>query len=253
MVVSARKALLEELHRHYHNGIILRTPQLNIIIQKYAELCDRAVEQSLFFPYCREVEQTLQEFQIMRRNFFQMRQRLGNDFGRGFDMPIALTKVPIGPYRLQYGIGGGELQQGYQQADSAVTLLEQRREVFYHLRQAVSRHISLEISPNELFEGRKPYLGQGRLIFPINHSLSKRYHVLRIYHHPGREENDCIELEPLTTLPLPTLEEAMERYVEPNILGTVAIAKNTECYDMEGTVLPVLQHMYQQRFLGKEK
>lgn len=110
---------------------------------------------------------------------------------------------------------------------------------FKMFHEAINNHIELAVLPFDI-TGEKLYLKQGRLIMPTT-IKTPGYHVFSINYE---DEKGGILFEPITEYGLSSLEKALKDYVDPKMLGTVAIAKNTEQYPLEETALYILHEKY---------
>jgi len=115
--------------------------------------------------------------------------------------------------------------------------LEEKSSLYGYLEECLMRHIQLDLLPDKLFGDRKVYLKSGHLIFPHVGT----YLVYDIFTYTNR-----VVFKPIIRYGCRTQEEALKDYVDHSLIGSIAIAKNTDYYPLEETVLPILKKKYEE-------
>ncbi len=242
------KARIKEIHggRDSHS-----LEDLARVISLTLQTFDRAVVESALKPYSDSADDALEWIRSMRDDVQQFRTDVRaysqeqHPFVNNYTHSVGKFVNEISNHRFKFYIAEAEIQHALEMIGKGVTEIGARTYLFEHMKTAVSEHIQLEVLPNELFDGERVYLGQGRLIMPTTVQTSGFHAFSFSYGKHNNSGKEHLHFEPLTRYGLSSLDEAIEKHVPKNMIGTVAIATNTEFYPLRETALPLIAKKYE--------
>lgn len=226
---------------------------LDETVSLHLQMFDTALKEMALFPYAMGAECVLKEL-----NFFKERvNTFREDYAKKckehphFSSTLASFPFPM-PFSLTgqtflFGLRIREIGSLIERINRNISSLDERKNHFLRLKSGVEQHIQLEVLPDEVLGD--DYFAQGKLIVPTA-IKSSGYHLYRINlqfcSHCSKPHG--MDMALMTEYGLPSVEEVLRQYCTPRPLGTVAIAKNTERYPLEETVLPILKLKYPEGF-----
>lgn len=226
---------------------------LDEAVSLHLSMFDNALKEMALLPYALGAECVLNEL-----NFFKERI---NTFREGYaqkrkEHPQCSSALDSFPFPLPFSLTGQdflfvlygrEIGSLIEKINRNISDLDERKNHFLRLKSGVEQHIQLEVLPDEVLGD--DYLAQGKLIVPTT-IKSSGYHLYKInfqFCSPCSRPHG-LNMELMTEYGLPSVEEVLQQYCTPRPLGTVAVAKNTENYPLEETVLPILKLKYLEGF-----
>lgn len=139
-------------------------------------------------------------------------------------------------YNFHFHPNSSEIETMLHVVNTFLPQLEEKSSLYGYLEECLMRHIQLDLLPNKIFDDRKVYLKSGHLIFPHVGA----YLVYDIFTCPKG-----VVFKPVIRYGCRTLDEALKDYVDHSLIGSIVIAKNTDYYPLEETVLPILKKKYE--------
>lgn len=239
---------MEELKKEYMEGLlrlqkkdICKLDDLLYIYNLNTRLLDRAIETSLLEPYKGVVDQGLHDLMKFREEMIRNINLVKNGKGKTLVMV-----VPVRNSNLQFFIEPREVHSAMTPMNNIIQKYTVYKDNFENMESCLSKHIELEILPNKSFDNERIYFRNGKIIIPTE-IKSRGYHVFDVsVKKIGTEDVERIVLESLTEYGFKTLEEALRKYDEQDMIQTLAVARNTESYSLLDTVLPVISKKYKE-------
>ncbi|MBU1201060.1 MAG: hypothetical protein KJ583_03345 [Nanoarchaeota archaeon] len=113
-----------------------------------------------------------------------------------------------------------------------------------HLLRKENYNVKIDVLPNEALDNKKIYLGMGRMI--IKENPHSGFHVYDISTYPCHSCGFHTELDRLSEREFSSVDEVLRsEYVPENLLGTIAIAKNSEKHLSGDTFFSILKNKYE--------
>ncbi len=142
-------------------------------------------------------------------------------------------------------------EESFKELNEIITVLEVIVPSFKSLYERIYSHIQLEVLPDESLGGERLFLRNGKIVVPATIKDSSGYFIFGVTYGKC---NDCnkehIHIDQLTERAIPSLDSAL-RDIDRTLLQTVAVARNTESYPLEATVIPILKLKYHKGLEGK--
>ena len=195
-------------------------------LQECLQILDNAIERAALVPYATEARKALEMLKLSR-------ERIPKE-------DAFLKKIYKGSLLPSYPEAS---QRALKKLNEYIPELENRVVIFKNMRDYLSQHIQLAALPNEDLDGERIYLARGMLIMPAGKN-PVGYFVFKI----SISENRHVELEQTSSYRIDSIDEAIEKCKSMNMVGTIAIAKNTEHYPIEETALPIIKEKYERAF-----
>jgi len=115
--------------------------------------------------------------------------------------------------------------------------------IFNLMEKSIEEKITIEMLPN--FEGETMYFTRAKIILKSDINGKIGHYV---FSFDQSKCNCCNKTEVVVgqenNVPEKTIESALKTYIDPKVLQTVIIAKNTEEYLLKETALPVIIKKY---------
>lgn len=202
------------------------------IFDKGLDSFDEAIKKNTLYPYTEEAHDLLDLLKSFRDYFYHSKSKSKRFLQKHYFHNAKYIR--------------DNAKKILEFVNKSIHKTRERAIVFDGMRDCYLKHIQLEVMPNDDLDGERIYLSQGILIIPT----ISGYHVFDIsiqYHATSSENNLMFEFEQLTEQGLNSVEEAIKKYADPEIfLGTIAIAKNTETYPLNETVIPIIVEKYEE-------
>lgn len=208
----------------------------------------KAMADNKLNPYKELNENFLGQITELRKDISRTRlKNIENIEYKGFKIKVEFpgqttTEILITPQEINNAIGlTNKLIESYEEYSIQFT----------NMKNCLMKHIELEILPNKSLDNESIYLGRGKVVMPAK-IKTEGYHVFDIsVERCLTHKTDEVRLMPLTEHGLKTIEEALERYAEPDTIETLAVARNTEHYPLTETAIPIIRKKYEEGLWGK--
>ncbi len=220
------------------------TKDLEQVIEAYKESLDRAIESNLLFPFMDNAGEISEILNRVKERIIQARSYIKTTIKDPESRAYSLTQLNINLYdsAFKFYFMGKQLPKVVNMLKKNIPEFEEKSISLKNIKLRLADTIELEVLPNDL-DGEKTYFGRGKLIMLT--AGSKGYHVFDISTTKCDQcERPHLEFKTLTKYGLNSIEEAIEKYVDPTVIGTVAIARNTECYPLAEIVIPIIGEKY---------
>ncbi len=218
---------------------------LEHVIEAYKESLDKAIESNLLFPSINNAYEIYNAMVNMRERIIRTECNIKTTSKdpRSRDYAYIDFKINLYDSVFKFYFMGSQLARVAGIVDKNIILFGAKSMFLKNMKQHLMNTIELEVLPNDL-DGERTYFGQGKLIM-LTTVESKGYHVFDISMKACSQCNKPhLEFITLTRYGLRSIEEAIEKYVDPAVIGTVAIARNTESYSLAETVIPIIGEKY---------
>ncbi len=239
--------LLQKLHQ---NRAMHTLDEFVELSRETSNLLDAAISKCAIEPY-QALAKKLQEGAIsMNQDFRQTSAEIRRKYpaairanAGGVGMIMDLEK-----HIFIFRIPLSKLDKAQESFQVNANSMEERAQRFVYMKESISRHIQMEVLPNEILDGERTLLGQGYFVFPTT-MQDKGFYVFRYSQNtcPCCKNTRAIEFQPTSEYGSPSLEQAMAQHVPSNRIGSVIIASNTESYPLSETVMPILAEKYDQK------
>lgn len=239
--------LVDEIHEIHGGKSSHRVDELANVISAYLRHMQGAARERAYHPFLDHAKEALESVESLIRRLDKLQGMIAA-FGL-----VPANEGTSGTYFTNFGpftfafripirdISGiaGDLEQYLPRLRRDIKKLERVREKAYG-------EIDIEVEPS--FD-ENYYLAQGWLIVPSGNPA--RYHTFRLRYDISRG-NPMILLEPASRRGYDSFEQARNDnwVIPPQMLGTIATAKNTENYPLMETAVPTLKRKYLERMKG---
>lgn len=247
------------------------------IVNFVLESLDGEIQKGVIFPYIGLVPFSLE-------NIKGFKDRIPKSLDSGYNI-VGMSFG--GPYFLKIGLKSGEIKKLLKAIDYHVSEMQKRVDNLEGALHTISNMIELEVLPDEDFDGDRVYFAKGKVIVPrkqrysvLDISLknpSANYEPIilgggspigpigdigamredmgdvRSVFIGLPEEDDSEESKKVYLSKVGfanSIDEAIEKYVNKKAIETIAVAKNTEGFHLEGAVIPILADKYSAGLFG---
>ncbi|MFH1210781.1 MAG: hypothetical protein V1645_02580 [archaeon] len=161
---------------------------------------------------------------------------------------LAKLELGLSGNTFRFEVYENELTRMIDMLNSKIPVIEEKVVYFDSMKDCLLKHIQLEVLPNELFDGERIYLSKGHVIIPSGLNPTG-YHVFGISAKAGKDGSSLDFDNLVNSHPVSSVEEAIKKYVDPDVIASVAVAKNTEFYPLMETALPIVREKYEKGLL----
>ena len=218
------------------------TADLEKLVRIHLSAFDNAISGLALEPYNFSASSMLKILEDLKKTL-QFFREMGSYSGGSFINNRAAFIRRIGPTEFRFFIKGGDAEEAAVNINNMINDTKVRDELFKGMYETVMHKITLEVVPNPDLENERVYLAQGRVIIPTNQSPG--YQIFKLSPFTCQEGCFHVKLKQITSRGYSSVDEALDKGVDPAIIGTIAIAKNTEMYPLRATSIPIVELKYE--------
>ena len=224
------------------NGRFQTIEGLEEVVSDYLKYFDGAIKRKALEPYNFEVRSFLSQLNRLIGSVKESRD-LVPALQTIYSMNSRLYQTTIGFDDFCLEIPEEQVDQSLERLAQLVLDVESRDKKLTELCRSVKSEIQLEVRPNSFFHNEIVYLAQGFIVIPTYGPSD--FQVYKISTFRCKDGNLHTELKQVSQRKYTSVDEAIRREINPNALGTLAIARNTGHYPLLETALPIVEYKYE--------